>query len=211
MATPLSAPIADATVVDNPWKLQKPKYETGKCKSGAPADWNSPYLSFQFLNERITSRLQLADGCPSKLLLATNGGGDTSPLSDSAYQTSRSDDSKEQADLTRLGERLHSKLSCSEANLLTSTAMSSRKSKGSNANRLAKRKSFKKLIGQYLSKNASSSSHSSQDSLASGSHYGTGTSYFAPFDQNFILKRNTPNAGLGEQRLLQSNMKGTLL
>lgn len=194
------------TTIDNPWKLQRPNYEM-LSKNGIP-DWYSQYLSFEFLNERIKSRLQ-AEINHQRRSIATDSSSicEYTSRQDSAYQTSRSEDSKQQPITSgRSFDRASSKLSCSEANLNSSSNTPKSKAKRS-SNGLGKRKSFKKLIEQYFVHN-NSSCDSSTSSLTS-SPYGTASSALAQFDQNFILKRSTPNAGLFEQKLSQqSNMKG---
>lgn len=193
------------TTIDNPWKLQKPNYEM-LSKNGIP-DWYSQYLSFEFLNERIKSRLQEEINHQRRSIATDSSICDYTSRQDSAYQTSRSEDSKQHPISGRCLDRASSKLSCSEANLNSNTnTPKSQKAKGS-SNGLGKRKSFKKLIEQYFVHN-NSSCDSSTNSLNS-SPYGTASSALAQFDQNFILKRSTPNAGLFEQKLSQqSNMKG---
>lgn len=193
------------TTVDSPWKLQKPNYDASS-KNGVP-DWYSQYLSFEFLNERIKSRLQEEINYQRRSIATDNSSICDYSRQDSAYQTSRSEDSKQHQIGSRCfaPDRSHTKLSCSEANLNTPNTPKT-KAKGSNG--LGKRKSFKKLIEQYFVHN-NSSCDSSTSSLDSSSAYAIEPSTFAHFDQNFILKRNTPNAGLSDQKFQQqSNIKG---
>lgn len=192
------------TTVDSPWKLQKPNYDASS-KNGVP-DWYSQYLSFEFLNERIKSRLQEEINYQRRSIATDNSSICDYSRQDSAYQTSRSEDSKQHQIGSRCfaPDRSHTKLSCSEANLNTPNTPKT-KAKGSNG--LGKRKSFKKLIEQYFVHN-NSSCDSSTSSLDSSSAYAIEPSTFAHFDQNFILKRNTPNAGLSDQKFQQqSNIK----
>lgn len=158
------------TRLDNPWKLQRPSEQSKN-------DLIAQYLSFEFLNERITNRLQ-------KELSNQNG---NNCLAYFSWET----DSKP-AKSEHFG-----KLSSSETNL----------SHQPNGRTVNKQKSFKKLLEHYFVSESTSgtlNSVSSHDSL-----FTLGDSVMGYLDQNFILKRSTPNAGLTDNdRFQQSNLKG---
>ena len=232
----------NGTIVDNPWKLRRPKNNENVNLAGGiggiTSDWSSQYLSFEFLNERIKSRLQAEVGSHHQLSFATIDDDfkqDTGTSEhhngqqqiDSAYQTAQSENSGKHLMVNgylngsnKKNNRrslINTKLSCSEANLSSinnnhSNNLKSQKCSKVESNRLGKRKSFKKLIEQYFvssQPNTDLNHSSSQESLVSSNAYSQ-PSALAQFDQNFILKRSTPNAGLTEHEQLftQSNLKG---
>lgn len=161
---------------DNPWKLQRPSVDRTKDSLLAQ------YLSFEFLNERITNRLQ-QELQPAKCL---------------PYYCW---DSKST-------EQFNSKFSSSETNLQMNTTAASSSAQSNPS--VSKQKSFKKLFEQYFTGDATPRACNTLDSVSSnGSVFTLGSSAIGQFDQNFILKRSTPNAGLTDNdRFQQSNLKG---
>ncbi|XP_075587677.1 uncharacterized protein LOC124499923 isoform X3 [Dermatophagoides farinae] len=177
---------------DNPWRLKRPEQNPNNTNLLAQ------YLSFEFLNERIHNRLQQEIECsPNNTWRCLN------------FQTSKSDsatgvnsNNKNNLYTTQSSQRpikssdtliMAKNFSCSEMNLSTATKQA--RNKQTKQKTVNKRKSFKKFLEHYFhneSTNTRNASVSSEELL-------TG------FDQNFILKRNTPNAGLTDDELYKTS------
>ncbi|OTF81739.1 hypothetical protein BLA29_003927 [Euroglyphus maynei] len=159
---------------DNPWRLKR-----------SDNLLLEQYLSFEFLNERIHNRLQQEIECspppPNNTLRYMN-----------FHNTSKSDSTKHDVHRNTQSSSDHSilmgkNLSCSEMNLSTVTKHFQQQHHGKTNPKTTvnKRKSFRKFIEHYFNGNNNNETMVSNDQPSLNG-----------FDENFILKRNTPNAGL---------------
>nr|XP_027194918.1 probable serine/threonine-protein kinase cdc7 [Dermatophagoides pteronyssinus] len=169
--------------LDNPWYLKRPIQNPS-----STTNLLEQYLSFEFLNERIHNRLQQELECsPNNTLRYFNF--ETSK-SDSATTGVHNDNNQNQKSLKIKSHhqdqlKIGKNLSYSEMNLTTiSTKKLNQQPKQSKT--VNKRKSFRKFLEHYFNNNNGHNETNEQQQQQFSNGY----------DQNFILKRSTPNAGL---------------